>query len=1228
MSEQFTGRLVAPPIQYCNLLQYRNSPVVSVAGAKIPAKIGAIMPENDTLSRLSNSQRIHNLLSARQFRVGSWNLQGGLRSADYFDQVIKDLIDRRVQVACLQETHCQGEVVNREVGKVICLEDSCDTPTAQRYGLGFFIGADLIHSYHDHRYISNRIAVLRLKSPYKDNIKKGPRRQATNFICIINVYAPTSQFALRHPEEYEGFYETLNKVVEDYRKTSSFLIVAGDCNSKLGMRECTDSGDNESFMGPFGKGTRNRNGGYFASFLDTQHLFAVNTQFKHAMRHRTTWNGDITNSSGKLIKVRNQIDYIMVSQCYKKAVQQARSYHGHTFSSDHAIIAATLRLDVVYSMPRGSTRKLGRGKPECEAEGCWPRGQSTQNKKVRNLGQQVDLRALADSNELQQVYSKTLQENIDTCTQPTNTSIIQHIQHIITTAAKKCIPEKQKSDLGRIRYYKDTALQKLSAQQKALRLQIQNLPSTRLQSSGKALKRSRSKIFKQIQQRTRVLREETTTRLAEELENTPYIQRVFEIHNVFRKKEYKPFELGDDDGTSTFSTEKMVSMVTEFYTNFFNPPGSQQVAVWGDYDGPLTHPLDAMEVLAATQKLRNGRAAGIDGIPGELLKYGGLSLATHIAEAVNNMFITKEFIDALGQGILIPLNKPGKPKRVGNLRPITLLTTMRKAISLVALERIYKQVEKYLPKSQCGFRRKRSTTEIAWAYSWIKATARKYQRPIHVIGIDMSRAFDCMDRNKVLYILEHDIFIEESDLRIIRALLGQTSLTVKINGAYGNPFPTILGTPQGDGLSPILFTIYLEGAMRELRLSDGALYGRFNGVNWRDDIWEMSYADDVDFVSPDKQLLETLIEIIPSKFETNFGLKVNKDKTERKTFSQNHTDQVDFKKLGTKVDPAADVRYRIQKSNAAFFSMWKTWQCHKVSVPLRVRLYNACIKSILLYNIAAQAYTELMIRKLEAAHRKQLKHILRIYWPNIISSKEIYRRTGTVTIRADIIIARWNFFQRSLLIHPLTPAPLAMKQYFKESQPAPRIKGKQPSYLPTILHKELKLVGIKLSTYEEYIKVRLLARNDKQWKLLCKQIINKALTIAEEAADDRRAKRKAAEERKNRETNDTDGRTPKRRRLLATGETQGPGQNPSPQGNAQQTPNSGIDTQGINALGSTRTHSNKRRGESATETDPENASTRKRQRGEPATAWAGVERTMRNIYSSIVYNTTGLCRDS
>ena len=81
---------------------------------------------------------------------------------------------------------------------------------------------------------------------------------------------------------------------------------------------------------------------------------------------------------------------------------------------------------------------------------------------------------------------------------------------------------------------------------------------------------------------------------------------------------------------------------------------------------------------------------------------------THII----NTTINKKQPQKLGLGILLPIPKHNKTKKVENTRLIILLSTIRKIISLITLNRPI--IENYLSPSQAAYRKGRSIEDIVW----------------------------------------------------------------------------------------------------------------------------------------------------------------------------------------------------------------------------------------------------------------------------------------------------------------------------------------------------------------------------------------------------------------------------------------------------------------------------------------------------------------------------------
>ena len=140
----------------------------------------------------------------------------------------------------------------------------------------------------------------------------------------------------------------------------------------------------------------------------------------------------------------------------------------------------------------------------------------------------------------------------------------------------------------------------------------------------------------------------------------------------------------------------------------------------------------------------------------------------------------------------------------------------------------------------------------------------------------MSAAFDIIDRDILMQILK-DV-VEEDELRLIQFLLNNTHINTRINNADINaPFTSNVGTPQGDGLSPVLFTTYLEHALKEVRTVIGKPKSPLEEKIPR----EIAYADDVDFVGLEYIDIDTVQRTLHK-----YNLKANIDKTKKNIIKQ------------------------------------------------------------------------------------------------------------------------------------------------------------------------------------------------------------------------------------------------------------------------------------------------------------------------------------------------------
>jgi hypothetical protein len=331
------------------------------------------------------------------------------------------------------------------------------------------------------------------------------------------------------------------------------------------------------------------------------------------------------------------------------------------------------------------------------------------------------------------------------------------------------------------------------------------------------------------------------------------------------------------------------------------------------------------------------------------------------------------------------------------------------------------------------------------------ARIQKFNEIIKILGIDMSRAFDTIIRQKILESLR--TIISEDSWRIIQKLLTNTTIKVKIANKYSTPFKTNIGAPQGDALSPVLFTVYLELALQEIRAACERSVIDKTIPN------EICYADDTDFITKSDKTLEEIQTKAPAILK-KWNLEMNSAKTEITTLKREPKVEQEkwrkTKKLGTMLGDNEEIKRRKQLAAFALNKMKSIWKIdNKIGEQRRLQLYKAYIHPILTYNMGTWSPNQNELEQLEVFHRRQLRSILAIYYPNIISNEDLYKKCKTTTLENEMRVARWQLLGHVLRMTNKTPAKNAMLQYFNESD-SNGFRGQPKTTLPILIEKDIQ----------------------------------------------------------------------------------------------------------------------------------------------------------------------------
>jgi len=168
---------------------------------------------------------------------------------------------------------------------------------------------------------------------------------------------------------------------------------------------------------------------------------------------------------------------------------------------------------------------------------------------------------------------------------------------------------------------------------------------------------------------------------------------------------------------------------------------------------------------------------------------------------------------------IIPIFKKGTHTCSDNYRPISILNTISKIFESIVAKKLSSFFNKYdiIYKYQFGFRKHYSTNMALINAIDEILTALNDNNYVAALYLDLSRAFDSLDR-KILLLKLENYGIRGCMLNWLRSYLISRRQYVEIDGIKSDIMEINYGVPQGSVLGPLLFLIYINdvGCIDEL----------------------------------------------------------------------------------------------------------------------------------------------------------------------------------------------------------------------------------------------------------------------------------------------------------------------------------------------------------------------------------------------------------------------------
>ena len=216
--------------------------------------------------------------------------------------------------------------------------------------------------------------------------------------------------------------------------------------------------------------------------------------------------------------------------------------------------------------------------------------------------------------------------------------------------------------------------------------------------------------------------------------------------------------------------------------------------------------------------------------------------------------------------VLIPKNVPGE------YRGIALLEVIYKLISSIINRRLVSGIQWH--DAIHGFRTGRGTGTAIIEAKLRMQLAQRSHKPLYMIFLDLKKAYDTLDRDRTMIILEQ-YGVGKNIRDFIKKIWDGDTMVPKQAGFFGKPFRAQRGVRQGDIDSPTIFNIVVDAVIREWDatndIADDATIKQIVDASF--------YADDGMLTSQDPKEVQQALDIFTDGF-SRVGLKMNAVKTE------------------------------------------------------------------------------------------------------------------------------------------------------------------------------------------------------------------------------------------------------------------------------------------------------------------------------------------------------------
>ena len=297
-----------------------------------------------------------------------------------------------------------------------------------------------------------------------------------------------------------------------------------------------------------------------------------------------------------------------------------------------------------------------------------------------------------------------------------------------------------------------------------------------------------------------------------------------------------------------------------------------------DCEDSYNHTIHVDDVIRSIKCLKSGKSDGFDGLTSDYIINGSPLLFKYISCLFTCMLSHCYIPTSFSVSTMIPIPKGSNKDLtdVKNYRGIALSSLLSKVFGYCI---IYNHASVFeSDELQFAYKKNCSTVQCVSMVTEVINYYVNNGSTVYMSMLDVSKAFDRVNL-LILFRKLYDRGLCPSYLRFLMILYREQTMRIRWNGTLSDIFTVSNGVKQGGVLSPLLFSMYLDDLLIQLRqLGMGChINGLYTGA--------FIYADDITLIAPSRTSMTMMLKQC-EKYAEMHAILFNPSKTKYMVFKQ------------------------------------------------------------------------------------------------------------------------------------------------------------------------------------------------------------------------------------------------------------------------------------------------------------------------------------------------------